>query len=216
MRRQPNSSGHLPPTERILDAAASVFAESGYDGARVDEIARRAGINKAMLYYHVGDKEALYRAVLLRNFARISDRLAAALARGGTPRERLERVIATISATVQELPDHPRIVLREVASGAVHLGDDVLARMLEALDVVGRVLADGVAGGELRRTDPMLTHLAIVGSVVFLNSIAPLRARAAGLVPGGALPPTDTDVGGFVADLVLNGLAVGPSQGASR
>jgi TetR/AcrR family transcriptional regulator len=37
---------------RILDAAMEVFAEVGYEGARVDEIAKRAGVNKAMIYYH--------------------------------------------------------------------------------------------------------------------------------------------------------------------
>ncbi|MCD6588326.1 MAG: helix-turn-helix transcriptional regulator, partial [Candidatus Fermentibacteraceae bacterium] len=47
----------------ILDAAAEEFAEKGFSGARVDEIARRAGINKAMLYYRIGDKEELYRRV---------------------------------------------------------------------------------------------------------------------------------------------------------
>ncbi|HSN67988.1 MAG TPA: helix-turn-helix domain-containing protein, partial [Thermoanaerobaculia bacterium] len=42
------------PRDQILTAAAAVFAEVGYAGARVDEIAERAGVNKAMLYYHVG------------------------------------------------------------------------------------------------------------------------------------------------------------------
>ena len=51
--------------ERILAAAAEVFASVGFGGARIDDIAERAGINKAMLYYHVGDKERLYATVLI-------------------------------------------------------------------------------------------------------------------------------------------------------
>ncbi|MGK2855839.1 MAG: TetR family transcriptional regulator, partial [Thermoanaerobaculia bacterium] len=50
----------------ILEAAADVFSESGFEGARVDEIARRAGVNKAMLYYRVGNKDELYEAVFRR------------------------------------------------------------------------------------------------------------------------------------------------------
>ncbi|MBD3278576.1 MAG: TetR family transcriptional regulator, partial [Candidatus Aegiribacteria sp.] len=50
----------------ILEAAASVFAEKGWAGARVDAIASEAGLNKAMLYYRVGGKEELYRRVVLR------------------------------------------------------------------------------------------------------------------------------------------------------
>lgn len=46
--------------ERILRAALSEFAEVGYDAARVDQIAERARINKAMLYYHFGTKDELY------------------------------------------------------------------------------------------------------------------------------------------------------------
>src|ERR1700733_12449083 len=48
----------------ILQAAIREFADKGMDGARVDIIARRAGINKRMLYHYYGDKEALYLAVL--------------------------------------------------------------------------------------------------------------------------------------------------------
>lgn len=56
---------------RILDAALDEFAAKGLDGARVDAIAARAGVNKRMLYYYFGSKDDLYRAVL-RN--RLGDR----------------------------------------------------------------------------------------------------------------------------------------------
>lgn len=49
---------------RILEAAKKEFASKGLAGARVDRIAAQAGANKRMLYYHVGNKDALYLAVL--------------------------------------------------------------------------------------------------------------------------------------------------------
>src|SRR4030088_3551457 len=52
------------PTQRILEAALDEFAAKGLDGARVDAIAARAGVNKRMLYYYFGSKDDLYRAVL--------------------------------------------------------------------------------------------------------------------------------------------------------
>ncbi len=67
--------------QTILDAASSVFAADGFGGARVDEIARRAGVNKALLYYHVGNKQALYTAVLMRTFDRLEAALAGAMSR---------------------------------------------------------------------------------------------------------------------------------------
>jgi TetR/AcrR family transcriptional regulator len=55
--------------ERILVAAFKEFAAKGFAGARVDTIARRASINKRMLYHYFGDKEALFREVLRRKMA---------------------------------------------------------------------------------------------------------------------------------------------------
>jgi AcrR family transcriptional regulator len=64
--------------ERILAAALREFAARGFAGARVDAIARRARINKRMLYHYFGDKEALFREVLSRKIAQRAAWLAAA------------------------------------------------------------------------------------------------------------------------------------------
>ena len=55
--------------ERILQAAFEEFAAEGFAGARVDSIARRAEINKRMLYHYFGDKQTLFREVLRRKMA---------------------------------------------------------------------------------------------------------------------------------------------------
>jgi len=60
------ADAHAEPRARILAAALAEFAEQGFAGARVDAIAERAGINKRMLYVYVGNKEALWLAVLER------------------------------------------------------------------------------------------------------------------------------------------------------
>ena len=199
--------------EQILDAASAVFAEAGFAGARVDDIAARAGVNKAMLYYHVGDKTALYSAVLLRNFDRVRAALEGALATDGSARDRLEAVITGLTRMVQRYPDHPRIVLREIASGAANLPPEVLAAMLEAVDVVRGLIAEGTASGEFRGLDPVLTHLTLVGAVVFLNATAPIRERAAALGPAFDLPEPTADIAGFLNHFLLDGLASPDPQG---
>lgn len=50
--------------EKILQISLEEFAEKGYDGARIDYIAKRAGVNKALIYYHFTSKEELYTAVI--------------------------------------------------------------------------------------------------------------------------------------------------------
>ena len=71
---------------RILSAALKEFAAKGFAGARVDAIARRAAINKRMLYHYFGDKEGLFRAVLRR---KIAERQAWAESLSGDPAESL-------------------------------------------------------------------------------------------------------------------------------
>jgi TetR/AcrR family transcriptional regulator len=71
---------------RILSAALQEFAAKGFAGARVDAIARRAAINKRMLYHYFGDKEGLFRAVLRR---KITERQAWAENLSGDPAESL-------------------------------------------------------------------------------------------------------------------------------
>ena len=72
--------------ERILSAALKEFAARGFAGSRVDAIARRAAINKRMLYHYFGDKEGLFRAVLRR---KIAERQAWAEGLSGDPTESL-------------------------------------------------------------------------------------------------------------------------------
>jgi AcrR family transcriptional regulator len=72
--------------ERILAAALKEFAAKGFAGARVDYIARRAAINKRMLYHYFGNKEGLFKAVLRR---KIAERHAWAESLSGDPAESL-------------------------------------------------------------------------------------------------------------------------------
>lgn len=83
MKARRTTDGPLPrnPQQsqvRILDAALAEFAAKGFSGARVDVIARRARINKRMLYHYFGDKEGLFREVLRRKMSERAAWLAAA------------------------------------------------------------------------------------------------------------------------------------------
>ena len=64
MNREVNIEKLSKTAEKILTAARAVFAEKGYSGTHVDEIADRAGVNKATLYYQIGDKDTLYANVI--------------------------------------------------------------------------------------------------------------------------------------------------------
>ena len=209
MTLKQQTPSETPPSsrDRILDAASAAFAEGGFAGARVDEIADRAGVNKAMLYYHFGDKRALYTEVLARNFGRIEEALSASIPQEGSASARLREVIAAVVQAIAANPDHPRIVLREFASGAANLPPEILERMLGLLGRVRNLLDEGTGSGEFRPTDPVMTHLSLIGAVLMLSVVSPLRERAANLSPTIGFPDADTDIAEFLGDLLLQGIA---------
>ena len=202
--------------EAILDAAARVFAAKGFGGARVDEIALAAGVNKAMLYYHVGGKEALYGAVVARVLDGVAARLSDVLASDAPPEERFRALVHAVGRAARDVPEFPVLILREVADGGEHLPPEVLRRIAGVFGAFRSVLADGRSEGTFGPANPLLTHLIVGGSLVFLAASRPLRERLAGVEPKarGVAAGSPPDA---VADLLLYGLT-GPNrpQGDSR
>ena len=110
---------------RILEAAREVFAEVGFAGSRVDEIARRAQVNKATIYYHIGDKEALYARVLHDVFSGAAKRISESIQRDKDPEAKLRTYIRRMAETVGKHHHVPPIIMRELASGARNIPDVV-------------------------------------------------------------------------------------------
>lgn len=192
--------------ETILAAAASEFAEMGFDGARIDRIARRAGINKAMLYYHVGDKKALYEAVIASIQMQSRESLERVLAAGGDSREMLHKAVELVVATAFEHPVFPSIVLREVASGGIHMGDESVMHLETLLALVRRIVERGVRSGVMRPVDPAFAQFVVAGSVMFLVAGIPFRRRLAEKgAPSGPLEPEE--IVEKLTDLLINGLS---------
>lgn len=192
--------------ERILAAAAEVFASIGFAGARVDEIAARAGVNKAMLYYHVGDKDKLYATVLTETVDRVPPILRAAIAEADTPAEKLQCVLDTLASLPKSNPHFVPIMLREIASGGATLPDEMLVRMAAIFRVVADVLAEGVKKKAFRATDPLLTHVTLIGSMIFLVASQPIRDRLA-KVAGIEHTQTLEDLARHTGNLVLKGIS---------
>ncbi|HBZ72803.1 MAG TPA: hypothetical protein DEP35_24960 [Deltaproteobacteria bacterium] len=104
--------------ERILDAAELVFAEKGYAGTSLRDVAGAAGLRIPSLYNHFASKEALYTAVLERGIRPILEMLTAEGARERAERELLlEQVVQFLA----QHPSVPRLVQHEVLAGGPHL-----------------------------------------------------------------------------------------------
>jgi AcrR family transcriptional regulator len=150
----------------ILQAAALEFSERGFDAARVDRIAARARLNKAMIYYHFASKDGLYLAVLRSVFSTAGARARAIADGPGTAEEKLDRWIAAIVEEAGARPWFPPIMLRELASGAAHLNPETLGLMNAVFAAVRDVIVQGQREGVFRDADPLLAHMTIMPAVL--------------------------------------------------
>jgi TetR/AcrR family transcriptional regulator len=188
MSRRPRVS-----PDRILDAAAVEFAARGFGGARVDRIARRARVNKAMLYYHFKSKEGLYRSLLRRTFATAAARLGELAAAPGTASDKVDRVIAGIAELMSKQPHFAPIMLREVAEGGAHLDRETLVALSGVPRAVSAIVQEGVAAGQFRPVNPLFAYFTMLAPIVFYLAATPIR-REIGALPRAALDFPSSDV----------------------
>lgn len=157
---KPRAAARRARERKIIDATRDLFDERGMQDARIDRIARRVGINKALIYRHFASKEELFVLTVTRYLAEIDARLEAVEAETDDPRERLRLGIEAFADYGIEHPAfldcalsllrQPADTLRTEVSGAVwaRLGRSMAApigRLARALAALGVEDADLVA-----------------------------------------------------------------------
>jgi AcrR family transcriptional regulator len=193
-RRPTPTAPHETPSsrDRVFRAAATEFAARGFDGAKVDRIAARARLNKAMLYYHFPSKAALYREVLVDMFASTAAATRAARDAGGAPETQLAGFIRAIAREGEARPHFPSMWLRELAEGGRHLDDSVIVHFRSVIGTLGEILDEGRRTGVFGPAHPFVTQLGIVGPLLLFLASAPIRGKFAPKV-GLTMPPVDVE-----------------------
>jgi AcrR family transcriptional regulator len=148
--------------DSLTDVALRVFAERGYDGASMDDVARAAGITKASIYHHVSGKGAL----LARGLGRALDALFAVLeepaAREGTALARVRHIVERVAETTLRLQPELTVLFR--AHGSSVSEREALERRRAFDRVVTALLAQAQRDGDVRADlDPRLTTRLIFG-----------------------------------------------------
>lgn len=100
--------------EQIFDAAREVFVEKGFDGTRMEEIAKRGGINKALLHYYYRTKEKLFSAILIKVFSEVVPTLTRFLEQDKPIIEKLSFFIDLYISTLQKNPFIPMFIIQTV------------------------------------------------------------------------------------------------------
>ena len=162
---------------RILEAAMETFAEVGYEGARVDEIAKRAGVNKAMIYYRIGDKKTLYEEVLHDVFGNTVERISENIQDDLSPEEKFKIYIANLAKTMEQHPCFPRIMMREVASGWTHFSEAVVKDIAGILVIIRTIIDEGIKKGVFIDINPVVVHFMVIGTMLLFNLSMPVREK---------------------------------------
>jgi AcrR family transcriptional regulator len=153
--------------EQLIAIGRQLFAERGFDGTSVEEVAARAKVSKPVVYEHFGGKEGLYAVVVDREVRALLDRIATALT-AGHPRELLEQAALALLDYIEEEPHGFRVLVRE--SPVLSAGGGNFSSVMS--DVAHQV--EHILGAEFksRGLDPKVAELysqALVGMVAMVG-----------------------------------------------
>jgi AcrR family transcriptional regulator len=180
--------------EQLLDVARALFAEKGFDGASVEEIAHRANVSKPVVYEHFGGKEGIYAVVVDREMRTLLNGMTAALSEDAHPRLLLERAAGSLLDYIEGSTDGFRILVRD---SPVATSTGTFSSLLN--DIASQV--EHILGVQFskRGYDPKLAQLyaqALVGMVALTGQWW-LEARK----------PKKGEVAAHLVNLAWNGLS---------
>ncbi len=155
--------------ERILMIAKREFAEKGFNGARLGDIAKKAGVNKALIHYYFNNKEVLYENVIARVFG-IGRRKGIAIIAPSlklTASQKLYFMLNIIYEAHRRKGDHDtyRLFFWEMIEGGKYHETAMSESFLPIKEIFVRIIRDGIAAGEFEQTDPDLIVMFIMSFI---------------------------------------------------
>jgi len=174
---------------KIIEAAIAVFATKGKHGARMEEVAAKAGLNKAMVYYYFGDKDNLFRQCLLHVFAQIFSLVLRRASKkkkpGRDPAVELEQIMRHHFKLMAQNPLWPRLIFSALINEEEHLKwaiDSLKKNAPEFFPLpVLAVIERGIAQKKFRPVDPKQTAVSLAGTNVIYFLGRPLANILLGL-----------------------------------
>jgi TetR/AcrR family transcriptional regulator len=196
---------------RILEVAREFFAERGYEGTTVRDIAVAAEANLAAVGYHFGSKQGLYQDVLRSQVGPLDLRIQAVCRSASPPLARLEAVVRAVFEHIRMRPQMPAIMVREMASGR-ELNAVLVGTFRQLLPVITGVIVEGQRDRTIRSGDPVLLTLSLIAQPIYFSLARPLLAAIAGLEVGD--PATAERMADHAAAVIRAGFA-GPRSAAT-
>lgn len=154
----------------LLAAAREAFASGGLEGARINDIAQRANINKQLVYHYFGSKEGLYIAVLEDVYSEIRQQEQQLELSALPAEEAMRRLVEFSFDYMAEHPDFVALLRDENAHQGRHLQDSTRVEEVNRpiIDLIDEIIERGTADGVFRKgLDPLHVYLSIAGMSFF-------------------------------------------------
>lgn len=163
MEKKPGETDQIGVKEKILKAAGALFSEKGYHGASMKDIARSAGVNKALIFYYFNSKENLYQDILKEVFEKTQINIIRRIEKADTPKEKLR---AALDAYIRSFSES-RNTVRMILYSLLGLGPS-LPRPIDELVKISRkpleeIIREGMKQNIFREDDPDYIANAAIG-----------------------------------------------------
>jgi AcrR family transcriptional regulator len=159
-----------PTEQKIIEAATSVFSEKGKDGARMQEIANAAGINKALLHYYFRSKHKLFRIVFLYQFKKLIGSIFSAIKDDDDFYTFLNTFVTRYIEYIQSRKALLRFIIWEIGKEDPELFNHVQSTFSEqgySDNPIIQKTRQAIATGQIKSIDPVHFTISLLGMCIF-------------------------------------------------
>ena len=162
------------PEEQILDAAKQVFIRKGFDGARMQEIADLAGINKAMLHYYFRSKDQLFYKIFDETFQKIMPQIRALLMNELSFEEKIHLFVGKYIDVLKANPYIPMFILHELSRNPEKLQNVIMGTIQPNFSAIKVQIESEMNKGTIKQIDIRQFLMNLIGLCIFPVAAQPL------------------------------------------
>ncbi|QLE00042.1 TetR/AcrR family transcriptional regulator [Galbibacter sp. BG1] len=153
--------------QKILEAAKKIFILKGYAGARMQEIADEANINKSMLHYYYKSKDVLFSKIMEQAIVLLAPKFIEAISGDFSVIEKLQRLVVTYINTISKHPHIPLFMLHELSQNRVHLSSKLKKHMKTPLENFAEEIKQEQKKGIIKKVPVNQLILTVMSLIVF-------------------------------------------------
>ena len=154
--------------EKIIRAALEIFSQKLFHQVAISEVAAASGVGKGTIYIYFDSKEALFREVIKYSYNAYYESLKECLEAGKSARDKLKRIMDMQKEVMQTQKKFVYMLAKEKLISSLILEEEAFQCQQEMIDLVSRVIEEGIKEGEFRNMDPDLAAKIFMGGVAAL------------------------------------------------